>query len=95
IPLGARILTLCDAVETMLAGRTYFAKMKLEDVIVNLHQKAGAHFDPMIVNAFFNVLEARPEVFDIHINGAERKCLANYRQRMKLVGGPSQPQLFI
>jgi putative nucleotidyltransferase with HDIG domain len=95
IPLGARILTLCDAVETMLAGRTYFARMKLEDVIVNLHQKAGFHFDPAIVNAFFDVLEARPEVFEVKINGAERKCLANYRQKMKLLGGPSLPQMFI
>jgi response regulator RpfG family c-di-GMP phosphodiesterase len=79
----------------MLAGRTYFAKMKLEDVIVNLHQKATTHFDPMVVNAFFRVLDARPEVFEVQINGAERKCLANYRQKMKLMGGPFQPQMFI
>ncbi len=95
IPLGARILTLCDAVETMLAGRTYFARMKLEDVIVNLHQEAGSHFDPVVVDAFFTVLEARPEVFEVQINGAERHCLANYRQKMKMNGAAPQQQLFI
>ena len=95
IPLGARILTLCDAFETMLAGRTHFAKMKLMDVIVNLHQGAGSHFDPVIVDALFSVLEARPEVFEVQMSGAERNCLVNYRQKMKTVGSHPQQQVFL
>ena len=95
IPLGARILTLCDAFETMLAGRTYFAKMKLEDAIINLHQEAGAHFDPAIVDALFAALEHRPETFEVEISGAERNCLASYRQKMKMNGAPPQQQMFI
>lgn len=95
IPLGARILTLCDAFETMLAGRTYFARIKLEDAIINLHQEAGAHFDHTIVDALFAVLEHRPEVFEVQINGAERNCLASYRQKIKMNGAPPPQQMFI
>jgi putative nucleotidyltransferase with HDIG domain len=95
IPLGARILSLCDAFETMLAGRTHFARIKLEDAIVNLHQEAGSHFDPVLVDALFSVLDARPDVFEVRINGSERSCLASYRQKMKMVGSAPQQQMFI
>ena len=95
IPLGARILSLCDAFETMLAGRTHFARIKLEDAIVNLHQEAGSHFDPVLVGALFSVLDARPEVFEVRINGSDRNCLASYRQTMKSGGSTLQQQVFI
>jgi putative nucleotidyltransferase with HDIG domain len=95
IPLGARILSLCDAFETMLAGRTHFARIKLEDAIVNLHQEAGSHFDPHLVDVLFSVLYERPEVFEVTINGSERSCLASYRQKMKMVGAALQQQMFI
>jgi putative nucleotidyltransferase with HDIG domain len=95
IPLGARILSLCDAFETMLAGRTHFAKIRLEDAIVNLHQEAGSHFDPALVDALFSALYDRPEVFEVQINGSERNCLASYRQKMKMVGSAPQQQMFI
>lgn len=94
IPLGARILTLCDAFETMLAGRTHFAKMKFEDTVVNLQQEAGHHFDPKIVEALFTALQSRPEAFKIQINRAELSCLASYRQKLKGQGGSPQ-QMFI
>jgi len=84
IPRGARILTLCDAFETMLAGRTHFARMKLEDSIVNIFQEAGSHFDPEIVDALFAALETRPEAFDLKINGAGQTCIAGYRQKLKM-----------
>lgn len=62
IPLGARILTVCDAFETMIAGRKHFAKMKLDDAIINLQLGAASQFDPEIVLALFDVLETQPEI---------------------------------
>jgi len=84
IPRGARILTLCDAFETMLAGRTHFAKMKFEDSVVNVFNGAGSHFDPDIVDALFAAIEARPDAFDVRVNGAELNCLVNYRRKLKM-----------
>lgn len=81
IPLGARVLTVCDAFETMLAGRKNFAKMKLDDAIVNLQLGAGSHFDPDIVLNLFTVLENAPEV--VGANGSVRGSIAIHRRNLK------------
>ena len=65
IPLGVRILTVCDAFETMLAGRKYFAKMNLEDAILNMQSGAGHQFDPEVVKALFSALPQNPELFKL------------------------------
>lgn len=94
IPLGARILTVCDAFETMLAGRKHFARMNLEDAVVNLQQGAGSHFDPLVVEALFSALLNRPEEFEAEINGSTLNCLTNYKERLKNKPGSVQ-QMFI
>lgn len=94
IPLGARILTVCDAFETMLAGRKHFARMNLEDAVVNLQQGAGSHFDPLVVEALFSALLNRPEEFETEINGSTLNCLTNYKERLKNKPGSVQ-QMFI
>lgn len=82
IPQGARILTVCDAFETMLAGRKHFTRMKFEDVVVNLQQAAGHQFDPAVVEALFVRLLKRPEAFETEINGSALNCLANYKEKL-------------
>jgi len=94
IPLGARILTVCDAFETMLAGRTHFARMKLDDAAVNLQRGAGRHFDPCVVDALFAALLARPETFETRLTGASSSCLTSYKQKLHDRGETTQ-QLFI
>ena len=94
IPLGARILTVCDAFETMLAGRKHFARMKFEDAVVNLYQGARHQFDPKILDALFSVLLKNPEL--VHVNGNEsaQNCLRRYK--LKLLDRPgSSPVMFI
>lgn len=81
IPLGARILTVCDAFETMLAGRKHFAKMKLEDAIVNLQLGAGSHFDPEIVLTLFDVLESQPELAGF--TRASCSCICIHRRNLQ------------
>lgn len=94
IPLGARVLTVCDAFETMLAGRKHFAKMNLEDAVINLQQGAGSHFDPTIVEALFTALLNRPEDFEVEVNGSTLRCLTTYKEKLKGKTGPMQ-QMFI
>ncbi len=94
IPQGARILTACDAFETMLAGRKHFARMKLEDAVVNLQQAAGHQFDPAVVEALFVTLMKKPEIFETEVNGSALNCLTNYKE--KLNNGPTSTlQMFI
>lgn len=57
IPLEARILAVCDAVEAMASDRAYHRAMSLEDIIAELKRCAGIQFDPRVVDAFVRVAE--------------------------------------
>ncbi len=80
IPLGVRILTVCDAFETMLAGRKYFARMKLEDAILNLGNEAGHHFDPEVVKALFSALPKSPEL--VELNPFALRCISKQKEKL-------------
>ncbi|MDJ0622253.1 MAG: HD domain-containing protein [Desulfocapsaceae bacterium] len=93
IPLGARILTVCDAFETMLAGRKHFAKMKLEDAIVNLQLGAASQFDPEIVLVLFDILEEQPEIAGA--TQASVSCIQIHKRRLKNNQARKSSSLFI
>jgi len=80
IPLGVRILTVCDAFETMLAGRKHFAKMKLEDAILNLGNGAGDHFDPQVVKALLSALPGNPEI--VEMNPFALRCISMQKEKL-------------
>ncbi|MGZ4307288.1 MAG: HD-GYP domain-containing protein, partial [Solirubrobacteraceae bacterium] len=52
IPLGARIVAVCDAFDAMVAERPYSPQMSPQDAFAELHRKAGTQFDPDVVAAF-------------------------------------------
>ena len=58
IPLGSRIIFVCDAFDAMVAERPYRHPMSVPDALTELHRCAGTQFDPQIVEAFCAVLEA-------------------------------------
>jgi putative nucleotidyltransferase with HDIG domain len=93
IPLGARILSVCDAFETMLAGRKHFAKMKLEDAIVNLQLGASHQFDPDIVIALFEILEEQPEIAGA--TKASIGCIQIHKRRLQNSLSNKSSSLFI
>jgi two-component system, cell cycle response regulator len=49
IPLGARIVCACDALEAMLSRRAYKEPIALEDALAELRRCAGTQFDPRVV----------------------------------------------
>lgn len=51
IPLAARIIMLCDAIDAMLSDRPYRAALPLEEVKGELERCSGTQFDPDIVKA--------------------------------------------
>ena len=59
IPLGARIVAVCDAYDAMVSDRPYRRAMSSERAIKELSSCAGAQFDPAVVDAFVLAL-ARP-----------------------------------
>jgi putative nucleotidyltransferase with HDIG domain len=52
IPLGARIVSVCDAFDAMIAERPYSAAVSIEDAERELRRCAGTQFDPVVVEAF-------------------------------------------
>ena len=57
IPLNARIFSVVDALDAMTSDRPYRAALPLAAARAELEGKAGAMFDPEIVEAFLTVPE--------------------------------------
>ena len=55
IPLGARIVAVCDAFDAMTRDRSYRSAMDTELAIAELERCAGDQFDPEVVAAFVRV----------------------------------------
>ncbi len=64
IPLGARILTVCDAFETMITGRPGLPKKDLASALTDLKQGVGTRFDPDVVQAFFDMIRIRKNILE-------------------------------
>jgi diguanylate cyclase (GGDEF)-like protein len=60
IPLGARIIFVCDAFEAMTSDRSYAAAMPAEAALAELWRCAGSQFDPELVRAFIEAFEDEP-----------------------------------
>jgi diguanylate cyclase (GGDEF)-like protein/PAS domain S-box-containing protein len=59
IPLGSRIIAVCDAYDAMVSDRPYRAPLTSVQALAELRRCAGAQFDPHVVNVFSNVLAER------------------------------------
>ena len=58
IPLGARIIHLADAYETMRSARSYRKDPLLkEDAIAEIKKNSGTQFDPKLVEVFLRVVD--------------------------------------
>ena len=51
IPLGARIVAVADAIESMLANRPYRARMSVAAAMDEIQRYSGTQFDPAVVAA--------------------------------------------
>jgi two-component system cell cycle response regulator len=56
IPLGARVIAVCDAWDAMVTDRPYRRAMPREAALAEIERCAGTQFDPDVVEAFRAVL---------------------------------------
>jgi putative two-component system response regulator len=69
IPESARIVAITDVFDALSMKRPYKAPWTLERILDNLHQQAGRHFDPALIDAFDACL---PEILEIVIDLREQ-----------------------
>ena len=60
IPLGARIVAIADAFDTILSERSYKKARSLEDALKEIERCGGAQFDAELVETFLKVMRNRP-----------------------------------
>jgi HD-GYP domain-containing protein (c-di-GMP phosphodiesterase class II) len=56
IPIGSRIIFVCDAFDAMTSNRPYRLAMTPRDALAELQRCSGTQFDPVVVTAFQAVL---------------------------------------
>lgn len=59
IPIGSRIIFVCDAYNAMTSNRPYRRAMPEEEAVAEICRESGGQFDPTTVGAFLRVLESR------------------------------------
>jgi len=63
IPIGARIVSVIDAFDAMVAARPYKTGLPCEEALRRLIVDSGRHFDPIVVQHFIRI--ARAEVSSV------------------------------
>jgi HD-GYP domain-containing protein (c-di-GMP phosphodiesterase class II) len=51
IPMGARIIAVCDAYDAMTSVRSYRQPVTKEEAVTELRRASGTQFDPTVVKA--------------------------------------------
>lgn len=64
IPLGARILSIADAFDTMWIGRQYHAAWDITTVVKEFEKNKGTQFDPEIIDIFIHLISEDQPAFD-------------------------------
>ena len=59
IPLGARVIAICDAFDAMISERPYSSPKTTDEALAELRRCAGTQFDPTVVTAFEQVMAER------------------------------------
>jgi HD-GYP domain-containing protein (c-di-GMP phosphodiesterase class II) len=61
IPIGARVIAVCDAYDAMVSTRGYRAALGSEEALTELRRCAGAQFDADVVELFVAAVRQRAE----------------------------------
>ncbi|HHT9154978.1 MAG TPA: bifunctional diguanylate cyclase/phosphohydrolase [Candidatus Tripitaka sp. YC43] len=72
IPLGARILAICDTFEAMTANRPYRKALPVETAVAELKKCAGTQFDPKLVKVFIDSLPEILSARQIYLEGLKK-----------------------
>jgi len=75
IPLGAAIIGLADAFDTMTSDRPYRRAMPVSQAVEELERGSGTQFHPQVVAAFKRLLAKSPELAGLMASTTLQRCL--------------------
>ena len=64
IPLSARIFAVVDAYDAIISKRPYKPALPHEEALRRIKKDSGTHFDPMVVEAFFQIHETLHKTYE-------------------------------
>ena len=64
IPISARIMAVADVFDALVSNRSYKKGFPYEKALAIIREERGAHFDPIVVDAFFAVKDEILKVAD-------------------------------
>lgn len=67
ISLKARVLSVVDTFDAMMTDRPYRRALSMNEVHAELKEHSGTQFDPYVVNAFIELLQAKGEEYLLSI----------------------------
>ncbi len=71
IPLGARIVSACDAYNSMISNRPYGRTLSSEEALEELRRCAGEQFDPIVIDAVCELVLAGADKSALPDDGAD------------------------
>jgi putative two-component system response regulator len=57
IPLGARIIKICDVFDALTTNRSYREKVSAQEALAYIQNQSGNHFDPDLVRVFSQLIQ--------------------------------------
>ena len=75
IPLGARIIHVADALDSMLTTRIYRAARSVDEALAEVKAKAGSQFCPRCVSALTRILPLESVVSDLPAAPQQQRTL--------------------
>jgi len=87
IPLGSRIISVADTYDVMTSRDSYRRPVSSEAAIVELRRVAGSQLDPMVVEAFVEMIEAG-EVGFRHADEADFELELAFERRVEAYARP-------
>lgn len=66
IPLVARIVTVGDVFDALTSERVYKRSFSFEEALSILEEGKGTHFDPVVIDAFFDKIEEIKKIYQMN-----------------------------
>ncbi|MGZ4199545.1 MAG: HD-GYP domain-containing protein, partial [Thermoleophilia bacterium] len=70
IPLGARMVAICDAFQAMISDRPYRGAYSLDEARAEIRREAGGQFDPALAELFLDRCAASGADVPVDLPGA-------------------------